>query len=163
MVLGASWLSGIHQKGERGWAAWLTLSKTLVVGTLCPVIFLPVRFPLQCTAGETKWHLNSTTLQHGRLGLFYLSMHAGTVKREPPTVFLTSGLSVCVLTKEPQLHICCLVAGVAHHMAVGVGDWQPPTTDRHFCVLEALFMVLLSLEGKIALVEVFRDENLTAG
>lgn len=66
--------------------------------------------------------------------------------------------------------MCCVAAGVPHHDAVGVSDWQKWSTLRQphpvlqpgTFVFEASSIVLLSLEGKITLVEVVRDENLAA-
>lgn len=60
--------------------------------------------------------------------------------------------------------MCRVVAGIPHHLAVGLSDCalrQPrPILQLGTFVFEALSIVLLGLEGKITLVELDRDENL---
>lgn len=66
--------------------------------------------------------------------------------------------------------MCCVVAGIPHHIAMGVSDWQKwsaprqprPVPQPGTFVFEALSIDLLSLEGKITLVELVRDEKLAA-
>lgn len=66
--------------------------------------------------------------------------------------------------------MCCIVAGIPRRIAVGVSDWQKrsalrqphPVPQPGTSVFEALSIALLSLEGKITLVELVRDENLAA-